>query len=633
MPTARAVRNVAVIAHVDHGKTSLVGAVLEAVAAAGGGSDAGGSGGGGVAAYLDSNPLERERGITILSKVTSCAHGGAVFNIVDTPGHADFGGEVERVLGMVDGVLLVVCAVEGPMPQTRYTLSKALAAGLPAVVVINKADREGARLGVVENEVFDLFAALDASDEQMDFPIVYASAREGWVSTTPDGPRQPMTALLGALAGRVPPPAVLGDEDAPFRMLVSQMDFSDFIGKLLIGRVASGTVRPGDSLVALSRDGAKLEEGKVTKLFARRGNTPVAVPVAYPGDIVQVAGLSVPTPTATVGAPGTVRPLYAAALDPPTLAMAFGVNDSPLAGREGSRLTSSMIAERLAKEAATNVALGVHAAEVVEGMPDAVEVRGRGELQLAVLIENMRREGFELSISPPVVLLRTDPATGEKLEPYENVVIDVDEAFSGAVIEKLAARKAVMKDFGATGGKNEGKARITFYAPSRGLLGLTSELKTDSRGTATMHRVFDAYGPYLRGLDRKPRAVMVSNAAGPITAYALDGLQARGTLFVTPGSPTYVGHVIGECSRDSLYDMNVNPVRAKKLTNVRATGHDDAIRLSPPRAFSLEEAIVWVAPDELVEVTPSLVRLRKRILDESERDKASRTMAKAMRDK
>lgn len=549
--------------------------------------------------------------------------------------------------------MLLVDASEGPMPQTRYVLSKALARGLKPVVVLNKCDREGAagRIGVVENEIFDLFAALDASDDQLDFPIVYASAREGWTAPAFDAPKQDMGYLLEVLAQHVPAPRVLGDESAPFRMLVSQMDADQFIGKLLIGRVMSGKVRPGDPVHAMDRTGKLMETGKVTKLFARRGGSNIPVDEGVAGDIIQLAGLQLPLPTATVATPSVTRPLYADPIDPPTISMAFGVNDSPLGGREGSKLTSTMIADRLLKEAATNVALQVLAGpsssssasapggddddvvvpSALAGMSDAVEVRGRGELQLSVLIENMRREGFELSVSPPVVLFKKSALSGELLEPYEHVVVDVDDEFSGMVIERMAQRKGNLKDFTAIGAKNSGKSRLSFTAPSRGLIGFQSEVKTESRGTATIHRVFDAYGEYIKGLERKPRAVLVSNTTGQITAYALDTLQARGTLFIKPGEATYGGHILGECSRDSLFDMEVNPVRAKKLTNVRASGHEDAIRLSPPKVFSLEEAIVYVAPDELVEVTPSTLRLRKRLLDPNEREKASRAFAKSMR--
>jgi len=554
---------------------------------------------------------------------------------------------------MVDGCMLVVDATEGPMPQTRYVLGKALSRGLRPVVVLNKCDRDGARLGVVENEILDLFVALDASDEQLDFPIVYCSAREGWTAAGPDAPRQDMSHLLAVLQEHVPAPRVLGGADAEFKMLVSQMDSDTFIGKLLIGRVMSGSVRPGDAVVAMDRTGRQLEAGRVTKLFARRGGRNVPLDAAEAGDIVQLAGLQAPLPTATVAAPTVTRPLYADPIDPPTISMAFGVNDSALGGKEGSKLTSSMIADRLAKEAATNVSLQVitsataaaasaASAEAGDadddsgltrtslvGMSDAVEVRGRGELQLAVLIENMRREGFELSVSPPVVLFQRDRASGAMLEPYEHVVVDVDEVYSGMVIERMAQRKGAMREFVPIGGKESGKVRLTFSAPSRGLIGFQSELKTESRGTATLHRVFEEYGTYVRGLERKPRAVMVSNAPGQITAYALDALQARGQLFAAPGQQTYVGHIIGECSRDSMYDMDVNPVKAKKLTNIRAAGKDDAVSLAPPRVFSLEEAIVYVAPDELVEVTPTAVRLRKRVLDPNEREKASRALAKA----
>lgn len=410
-------------------------------------------------------------------------------------------------------------------------------------------------------------------------------------------------------------------------MLVSQMDHDTFMGRLLIGRIMSGSVKPGDVVVAMSREGEKMEEAKITRLFARRGASALPLETAMAGDIVQIAGLSKPLPTCTVAAPSVTRPLYADPIDPPTISMCFGVNDSPLAGREGTKLTSSVMQERLAKEAQTNIALELSNAPALPGLADATEIRARGELQLAILIENMRREGFEISVSPPVVLFRKD-AEGNDTEPYEHVVIDVDEQYSGGIIQEMALRKGDLKDF-INQGKD--KVRLQFLAPSRGLIGFQSDLKTMSRGSATINRIFDSYGPYVKGLDRKPRAVMVSMVAGPITAYALDALQARGFFFVSPSQQTYNGHIIGECSRDSLYDMDVNVVKGKKLTNIRAAGSDDAIRLPPPKIFSLEEAIVYVAPDELVEVTPGTLRLRKRILDPAEREKQSRSLAKSLK--
>ena len=495
---------------------------------------------------MDSNPLERERGITILSKVTSVQFGGHTVNIVDTPGHSDFGGEVERVLHMVDGVLLVVDALEGPMPQTRYVLSKALAKGLKPVVVFNKCDRDGARLGAVENEVFDLFVDLEASDEQLDFPMVYASAREGWtvgdVDVAKDVARRGavraeaggggMTHLLDVILRAIPAPRVL--EGAAFRMLVTQMEVDPFLGKMVLGRVASGAVKVGDAIVSISREGERREEGKVLRLFSRRGLAAIPLQAAEAGDIVQLAGLQTPIPTSTVAAAPVTRPLFADPIDPPTISMSFSVNDSPLAGKEGTQLTSTMISERLAKEAAGNVALQMLAGVPQHGMPDATEVRGRGELQLAVLIETMRREGFELSVSPPAVLFRKDEATGKREEPYEEVVVDVDNEFSGIVIEKMALRKGNMREFAQAGA---GKVRLNFLCPSRGLIGFQSEIKTDSRGTAVMHRRFEAYGEYIPGLERKPRGVMCANCSGSVTAYALDSLQVRGQLFVSQVHP------------------------------------------------------------------------------------------------
>jgi GTP-binding protein len=627
--SSRKVRNLAVIAHVDHGKTSLVDRLVKTCQI-----DLNE-----VLVSMDSNPLERERGITILSKVTSVQFNGHTVNIVDTPGHSDFGGEVERVMHMVDGVLLVVDALEGPMPQTRYVLSKALAKGLKPVVVFNKCDREGARLGVVENEVFDLFVDLEATDEQLDFPIVYASAREGWTVGDVEVAKDPskrdavgkvneggtgMTHLLDTILTAIPAPRIL---EGPFRMLVTQMEMDSFVGKMVLGRVASGSVKLGDAIVSITREGERKEEGKVLKLFSRRGLAAIPLQRAEAGDIVQLAGLQTPIPTSTVAAAPVVRPLFADPIDPPTISMSFSVNDSPLAGREGTQLTSSMISERLAKEAAGNVALVIQSGVQVRGMPDATEVRGRGELQLSVLIETMRREGFELSVSPPAVLFRKDPDTGKRQEPYEEVVVDVDNEYSGVVIEKMAIRKGNLREFAQAGA---GKVRLNFLTPSRGLIGFQSEIKTDSRGTAVLHRRFESYGDYIPELERKARGVMCSNTTGSITAYALDSLQVRGQLFVAPGTDTYMGHIIGECSKDDR-DMDVNPVKAKKLTNIRSAGNDEQVRLSPPRLFSLEEAIVYVAPDELVEVTPTKIRLRKRVLDIDERSRFAREFAKSTR--
>jgi GTP-binding protein len=544
-------------------------------------------------------------------------------------------------------------------------LGKAISKGLKPIVVINKADRDTARLGVVENAVFDLFVSLDATDEQLDFPIIYSSARHGWATasldearalaklaqvsgSTPEASaggrngRPGMEPLLDAMINHVPRPRVLGGPTDPFKMLVSQMEIVPYMGKTVIGRIASGTLKAGDALVAMNREGVKQEEGKVTKLFRRRGMESVPVPSASAGEIVELAGFATPVPTCTLAAMpvaagagaaaavaaavAAIRPLYAAPIDPPTISMAFSVNDSPVAGRgsnPGTQLTSSVIATRLLKEAASNIAL-----EVVPGGGgaggEAMEVRGRGELQLAVLIETMRREGFELSVSPPTVLFREDGK--ERLEPYENVSVDVDEVFSGVVIEKLALRKATMLNFGQAPG---GKARIEFNGPSRGLIGLQSELKSETRGTAVLNRRFEEYGPYVAGLERKPRGVLVSTTSGAITAFALDALQARGTLFVGPGEDTYSGAIIGENSKENR-DMEVNPVRAKKLTNIRSAGAEEMIRLSPPRLFSLEEAIVYVAPDELVEVTPTAIRMRKKLLDSSERERASRSFSKSV---
>lgn len=665
MPTVRPVRNVAVIAHVDHGKTTLIDQLLMQTGRLMADKGVAGVAGSTAERVMDNTDLEKERGITILSKLTSfnwaggdehgdsgaapealAGHHDIKFNIVDTPGHADFAGEVQRVLSMVDGAMLLVDATEGPMAQTKYVLAKALARGLRPMVVLNKVDRDTARLGDVENEVFDLFAELDASDEQLDFPIVYASAKDGWASVDPpewlgSGARPAglsMVPLLRVLRDHVPPPRVLVSEGAaagvapedaadasnaePLRLLVTTMDRDPFVGRLVQGRVTSGTVAVGDSIVALSREGKRLEESRVVKLFARDGLDQVTLDSAVAGDIVQLAGLATARPSDTVVSPGVTQPLPADPIDPPTISMTFAVNDSPLAGREGKYLTSAQIAKRLEREAETNVSIVVTQAASEEGMPDAMEVRGRGELQLAILVESMRREGFELSVSPPRVVLRREDGSDQVLEPWEQVVIDVEEEYAGSIIDSMAQRKGQMQDFVQQGNRS----RLTFLAPSRGLIGAEFAFKTETRGTALIYRSFARYDSYEPALNQSSRGALISSVRGVATAYTLANLEPRGVLFVSPQDEVYEGMIVGEHARGS--DLEVNPTKEKKLTNMRASGTDEAIRLTPPTVRPLEEAITYVNADELVEVTPGKLRLRKRVLDGVLRKQMRRKSAK-----
>jgi GTP-binding protein len=603
------IRNIAIIAHVDHGKTTLVDAMLRQSGAFRAGQQV-------VERALDSNALERERGITILAKCTSVLWQGVRINIVDTPGHADFGGEVERILDMVDGVLVLVDAAEGLMPQTKFVVGKALSRGLAPIVVINKVDRPDARPHAVHEAMFDLFAALGASEAQLDFPTLFASGREGWAVPELDMPRRDLAPLFALILSHVPPPAA--DPAAPFAMLATILDYDPYLGRVLTGLVHSGTARLNMPVKSLARDGRGLEQGRLTKLLAFRGLERRPIETAVAGDIVAVAGLAVTTVADTICAPEVNAPLAAAPIDPPTLAMTFSVNDSPLAGREGDKVTSRVIAERLHREAEGNVAIRVR--ESAE--KDAFEVAGRGELQLGVLIETMRREGFELSISRPRVLFKTDPASGRRLEPIEEVVIDVDEAFAGVVVDKLSRRKAELTDMRPSGG---GRLRLSFLGPTRGLIGYQGELLTDTRGTAVMTRIFHDYGPYRGAIEGRRNGVLVANAAGIAVAYALWNLEERGTLFITPGTQVYEGMIIGAHTRGN--DLEVNPLKGKHLTNIRTTAKDEAVRLVPPQIMTLEQAVAYIADDELVEVTPKAIRLRKRLLDAGARRRASRTAA------
>ncbi len=600
-------RNVAIIAHVDHGKTTLVDQLLKQSGAFRENQQV-------AERAMDSNDLERERGITILAKCTSVLWNDLRINIVDTPGHADFGGEVERILTMVDGVVLLCDAAEGPLPQTKFVLGKALKLGLRPIVVINKVDRADGRPHEVHDEVFDLFASLDASNEQLDFPTLFASGRNGWATTDlENGPRESLTPLFELIRDHVPPPKV--EVDAPFRMLATTLEANPYLGRILTGRVQSGVVKPNMAIKSLTRDGKLIEQGRITKVLAFRGLERVPVEEAAAGDIVALAGLTQTTVADTICAPEVVEAIAAQPIDPPTLAMTFSVNDSPLAGREGDKVTSRMIRDRLHRETEGNVALRV---TDTEG-GDAFEVAGRGELQLGILIETMRREGYELSISRPRVLFKSDPLNGQRLEPIEEVVVDVDEEFSGTVVNKMAERKADLIEMRPSGG---GKQRLVFHAPSRGLIGYQNEFLTDTRGTGIMNRLFHGYAPYKGPIAARRTGVLISNSDGTAVAYALWNLEDRGPMLIDPGVPVYQGMIIGEHTRGN--DLEVNVIKGKQLTNIRTTSKDEAVRLTPPIQMTLEKALSYIADDELVEVTPKSIRLRKRYLDPNERKRHQR---------
>jgi GTP-binding protein len=604
-------RNIAIIAHVDHGKTTLVDQLfrqsgtfrenqrIEERA-------------------MDSNDLEKERGITILAKCTSVEwddNKGNItrINIVDTPGHADFGGEVERILSMVDGVILLVDSSEGAMPQTKFVTGKALALGLRPIVVVNKVDRPDERIQEVLDEVFDLFVSLDATDEQLDFPVLYASGRNGYASTDPSAREGTLTPMFETIVSHVREPKA--DVDGEFKMLVTLLDRDNFLGRILTGLVLSGTVKVNQQIHALNPDGKIVETGRASKIMSFRGLERVPVEEAKAGDIISIAGMTTATVADTIAEPSVTEPLQAQPIDPPTLSMRFSVNDSPMAGREGTKVTSRMIRDRLLREAESNVAVRITEA----ADKDSFEVAGRGELQLGVLIETMRREGFELGISRPRVLFREDE-NGKKTEPYETVVIDVDDEYAGTVVEKMAVRKGDMTDMRPSGG---GKTRITFSAPSRGLIGYHGEFLSDTRGTGIMNRLFEKYGPHRGAIEGRKNGVLISNGAGEAVAYALGPLEERGILMVSPGEALYEGMIIGENAKPD--DLEVNPMKSKQLTNFRSTGKDDAIRLTPPKRLTLEQAIAYIDDDEMVEVTPKNIRLRKRLLDPNERKKASRS--------
>jgi GTP-binding protein len=603
-------RNIAIIAHVDHGKTTLVDQLL-AQSGVFRANEAT------TERAMDSNDQERERGITILAKCTSVLWNGEAgetrINIIDTPGHADFGGEVERILGMVDGCVLLIDAEEGVMPQTKFVLTKALKMGLRPILCINKVDRAHADPDRVHNAAFDLFAAIGATDEQLDFPHIYASGRSGWATLDMNVPSDNLGPLFDLIVRHVPEPKQIAKKDEPFQMLNVLIESDPFLGRLLTGRIESGKAVPGMAIHALDRDGKEIERGRITKVLAFRGLKRQPIDEgAEAGDIVAIAGMSKATVADTLCAMDVTDALPAQPIDPPTISMTVSVNDSPLAGREGDKVQSRVIRDRLLKEAESNVAIKV--TESKEG--DAYEVSGRGELQLGVLIENMRREGFEVSISRPRVVFQQDPETGKRLEPMEDVMIDVDDEFSGIVIEKLSLRKAELKDMGPSGA---GKTRIQLTAPSRSLIGYQGEFLTDTRGSGVLNRVFSHYEPYKGAIDQQRKGVLISNSDGETAAYALWNLEERGVMFVGAGEKTYQGMIIGENSRQD--DMDVNPMKAKQLTNVRASGKDESIRLTPPRKMTLEQAIAYIEEDELVEVTPKNIRLRKQTLNPSFRKK------------
>jgi GTP-binding protein len=600
------IRNIAIIAHVDHGKTTLVDNLLKQAGAFRANQAV-------AERALDRNDLERERGITILAKSTAVEWKGVKINIVDTPGHADFGGEVERILSMVDGAIVLCDAAEGPLPQTKFVLTKALARGLKPIVVINKVDRQDARPDEVHNEVFDLFAALGATDEQLDFHTMFASGRQGWADLAMDGPRKDLSPMFDLILSHVPQPKV--ELDKPFAMNASILESDNFLGRILTGRIEQGTARVNMPVRVLRQDGTVVESGRLTKLMTFSGLDRVPVEAVQAGDIVAIAGLSDATIPDTIASPEVTEPLPAIPVDPPTLAMTFRINDGPLGGREGKKVTSRQIRDRLLKETEGNVAIKVKVSEEV----DAFEVAGRGELQLGVLIETMRREGFELTIGRPRVLTRENAETGGREEPFEEVLVDVDEGYAGVVVEKLSLRKGQMQDMRPSGG---GKTRLTFHIPSRGLIGYHGEFMTDTRGTGMMNRLFLGYQPWAGSIEGRRNGSLISNADGEAIQYALFYLQERGTLFVDPGVKVYEGLILGEHSREN--DLDVNPIKEKKLTNIRAAGKDEALLLTPPRRMSLEQAIAYIEDDELVEVTPGAIRLRKRYLDPHERKKHAR---------
>ncbi len=600
-------RNIAIIAHVDHGKTTLVDELLKQSGIYRDNEAT-------TERAMDSNDLERERGITIFAKPTSVVWKGTRINIVDTPGHADFGGEVERILSMVDGVVLLVDAAEGPMPQTKFVTSKALALGLRPIVVVNKVDKPDGEPNQALDNCFDLFANLDATDEQLDFPSMYASGRSGWADIELDGPRENLDALFDLIIEHVPAPAQIAEQDKPFAMLATTLGGDPFLGRLLTGRVETGTLKAGQTIKAMARDGSLIENFRVTKILAFRGLEQTAIDVAEAGDIVSIAGMAKATVADTLAEQSVVDAIPAQPIDPPTITVTFGINSSPLAGRDGKKVQSRVIRDRLMKEAESNVAIKI--SDTPGG--EAFEVAGRGELQMGVLIENMRREGFELSISRPQVLFQEE--NGQKMEPIEEVTIDVDDEYSGAVIEKITGhRRGELTEMKPAG---VGKTRIIAHVPARGLIGYHGEFLTDTRGTGVLNRVFHDWAPYKGPIPGRRSGVLISMENGQSVSYAIFNLEDRGKFFIGAQEDVYTGMIIGEHNREN--DLEVNPLKGKKLTNVRASGTDEAVRLTTPIKMSLEEAIAYIDNDELVEVTPNAIRLRKRYLDSTDRKRMSK---------
>ena len=597
-------RNIAIIAHVDHGKTTLIDSIMKQTGLFRDNQQV-------AERLMDSGDLEKERGITILAKPTSVIWKDVRINIIDTPGHADFGGEVERVLGMADGVILLTDAAEGPMPQTKFVLGKALKQGLRPIVVINKVDRPDSRPDVVVDEVFDLFVALDANDAQLDFPILYASGRNGWCVEELDAPRDNLNPLLDRVLAHVPLPDVAPDR--PFAMLATLLDSDPFLGRCLTGRVMQGAAKVNTPVKAIDLDGKQIEAGRLTKLLRFEGTQRVPVDEVAAGDLICIAGLAKASVADTICDPQVIDALHSTPVDPPTMSVTITVNDSPFAGREGKKVTSTMIRERLLAEAETNVAITFAESDG----KDAFEIGGRGELQLGVLVETMRREGFEMTVSRPRVLVRRDGAT--RLEPIEEVTIDVDEEYASTVVDAMNRRKAVMLDMRSSGA---GKTRIVFHAPSRGLIGYPSRFLTETRGTGVLNRVFHEYGDYRGDIPGRRNGALIASETGTAVAYALFNLQDRGVMFIDPQTPVYQGMIVGEHSRDN--DLEINVLKGKKLTNVRAAGSDEAVALTPPRRMSLEDMMAYIDSDELLEVTPTSLRLRKRYLLEHERKKYRR---------
>jgi GTP-binding protein len=601
-------RNIAIIAHVDHGKTTLIDVLLKQSGSFRENERV-------EERAMDSNDIERERGITILAKVTSLMWNETRINIVDTPGHADFGGEVERILSMVDGVVLLVDAAEGPMPQTKFVLGKALAQGLRPIVAINKIDKSDERHLEVLEEIFDLFIALDATPEQLDFPVLYGAAKLGWMANEPDGARESLAPLLNKVIEHVPEPSV---EEGPFRMLVTTIERNPFLGRILTGRITSGSVKAGDAVHTLNREGKIVEKGRISKVLAFRGLERNPIEVGEAGDIVSIAGLETSTVADTIAVPTVTTPLAAKPIDPPTLSVTFRINDGPLAGREGDKVQSRVIRERLMREAEGNVAIRVTPGDD----NDSFDVAGRGELQLAVLIENMRREGFELTIGRPKVLFKEE--NGQRMEPVEEVIIDVDDEHTGAVVQKLTERKGELTDMRPSG---VGRTRIRLLVPTRSLIGYQAELLSDTRGTAIFNRLFHSFVPYKGDLSGRRTGVLISNGTGQSVAYALWNLEERGPIMIDAGVDIYEGMIVGEHSREN--DLEVNALKGKQLTNIRTTSKDEAVRLTPPKKLTLEQSLGYIADDEYVEVTPKSIRLRKIWLDPNDRKRMSRAAKSA----